>query len=197
MLAPDLRATDPARLYLVRHGRTALNAAGRLRGRLDPSLDEVGRAEASALAAVLAALRPVRVVSSPLRRAIETAEAIATAADLSVLIDGRLADRDYGPWAGSTEGQVIEEFGSLDGAPGVETAASVLKRAREALDDNAASLGDGPVVMVAHDAVNRLLLTALDPGLKHRTLPQPTACWNVLVRKADRWLVERVGEEVV
>ena len=57
------------RVYLVRHARTALNADGRLRGHLDPPLDDVGRSEARELAVVLASLRPVRVVTSPLRRA--------------------------------------------------------------------------------------------------------------------------------
>lgn len=192
-----MQTPELARLYLLRHGRTALNAEGRLRGRLDPPLDDVGRAEVSAVAVALAALRPVRVVSSPLRRAIQTAEAIAKRAQLSVVIDERLADRDYGPWGGSTEADVVAEFGSIDAAPGVDAAGSVIARARKALDDNAAFLANGPVVMVAHDVVNRMLLIELNPELAHNpTLPQATACWNVLVREVDRWVVERIGERV-
>jgi broad specificity phosphatase PhoE len=114
-MSPEL-----VRLYLVRPARTALNADGRLRGRLDPSLDDIGRAEASALAGALAAVRLVRVVSSPLRRAVETAEAISGRVHVDVVLDERLADRDYGPWAGSTEGDVVAEFGSLYGAPDLE-----------------------------------------------------------------------------
>lgn len=69
-------------IYLCRHGRTVLNAAGVLRGRLDPDLDEVGRAQADALAERLTGRgteKPIRVVSSPLRRAVHTATPLAVA----------------------------------------------------------------------------------------------------------------------
>ena len=53
------------RVYLARHGRTALNAEGRLRGLSDPPLDEVGVAESARLAEVLASKKPTGVSSSP------------------------------------------------------------------------------------------------------------------------------------
>ncbi|HZE17171.1 MAG TPA: histidine phosphatase family protein [Mycobacterium sp.] len=53
------------RVYLARHGRTALNAEGRLRGLSDPPLDEVGIAEVAGLADVLAAKHPMVVVCTP------------------------------------------------------------------------------------------------------------------------------------
>jgi broad specificity phosphatase PhoE len=68
------------RVLVIRHGRTALNADGRLRGHLDPPLDEVGRREAAAVAAVLSEFRIVRILSSPLLRALQTAGAIAEVA---------------------------------------------------------------------------------------------------------------------
>ena len=64
------------RVILVRHGRTALNAADLLRGRLDPELDDVGLDEVAALAEVLAPREPARIVCSPLHRAVQTASAI-------------------------------------------------------------------------------------------------------------------------
>lgn len=57
-----------ATVYMVRHGRTALNAAGLLRGQLDPPLDRVGRLEAAQLAAVFVHREIEVVVASPLRR---------------------------------------------------------------------------------------------------------------------------------
>jgi broad specificity phosphatase PhoE len=64
---------------LVQHGRTGLNVDGRLRGHLDPPLDEVGVREASDLGHAFASLpvRPVCIVSGPLARTRETATAIA------------------------------------------------------------------------------------------------------------------------
>jgi broad specificity phosphatase PhoE len=214
----DLRQIDPAadgrdvRVLLARHGRTALNAHGRLRGHLDPPLDEVGLREAEDLAVALAGMRPARVVSSPLRRAVQTAEAIARRAGVAVTVDERLTDRDYGPWAGEPEADVIAEWGGLDAAPGVERAHWVVARARAALDEavSAASVsagigdgappeprGSGSVVLVAHDAVNRLLLASLDPRLGSADqIEQRTACWNVLHRAGADWRVERVDEKL-
>lgn len=188
-------ASDDACLYLARHARTSLNADGRLRGRLDPPLDAIGRDEADELAAVLAALHPIRVVSSPLRRAAETAQAIADRAHVPLVIDDRLIDRDYGNWSGTLESDVVAKFGSLDNAPGVEPRDSVIDRAFAAVDAQTQFLAIGPVVAVTHDAVNRLLLTALRPDLgRSGPLRQPTACWNVLSRTRHGWLVERVDE---
>jgi broad specificity phosphatase PhoE len=124
-----MAATNNSPVFLARHGRTALNAENRLRGRLDPDLDDVGREEAAALADVLAAVRPVRVVSSPLHRAMQTARAIAHRAGLDVVVAQGLNDRDYGEWAGQPKEQVVARWGSIDAAPGVEPAAAVFYRA--------------------------------------------------------------------
>jgi probable phosphoglycerate mutase len=62
------------RVFLARHGRTALNAEGRLRGLSDPPLDEVGVAEVARLAEALAPKHPTAVICSPLQRAVATAQ---------------------------------------------------------------------------------------------------------------------------
>jgi broad specificity phosphatase PhoE len=67
-------------VYLARHGRTAFNAEDRMRGLSDPPLDEVGIAEAEKLAKALADKGPATVISSPLQRAVATAQSIADAA---------------------------------------------------------------------------------------------------------------------
>ena len=89
-------------LYLLRHGRTRLNAAGLLRGRLDEPLDAVGQREAVALAEAFAAVAADVVVSRPLQRASDTAAAVAHRLCLSVVVERGLIDRDYGPWAGTS-----------------------------------------------------------------------------------------------
>jgi broad specificity phosphatase PhoE len=181
-------------VLLCRHGRTALNAQGVLRGRLDPPLDEVGRAEAEALARALVPWRPRRVLSSPRQRAQQTAAALAKAVGLAVEVDPRLDDRDYGEWAGLPASDLVARFGSVDAAPGVEAIEAVVARARRALLDAAAEASGGTVVLVAHDAVNRALLGALDPSLGDpERLPQPTGCVNVLERSAGQWRVDVVG----
>ena len=188
--------TNNARVLLVRHGRTVLNAENRLRGRLDPELDAVGLAEVEVLAEALAAREPARVVSSPLRRAVQTAEAIARRVGVSVHVDRGLIDRDYGSWAGHTKDELIDRWGSVDAAPGVESTGAVLYRSLLVLDQQLPFLGDRPVVLVAHDVVNRLLLARLDPTLGPPSfVDQRTACWNELIHAMGDWRVELVDQK--
>ena len=84
---------------LVRHGRTGLNVAGRLLGRLSPLLDMVGTQEVQALAVELAARQVVKILSHPLIRAVQTT---GTETWLPATMLSDLIDRDYGPWGGQT-----------------------------------------------------------------------------------------------
>lgn len=176
------------RVYLARHGRTALNADGRLRGLSDPPLDDVGREEAKRLGEALATLGPTVVISSPLQRAVSTAATIGAAARVRVEIDQRLNDRDYGPWTGAPRLEVEERFGSIDAAPGVEPADGVAARAVAAFTELTREYPDGPLVMVSHDAFNTALLKMLDPTLDGVT--QRTACYNQISRREGRWAVD-------
>ncbi|MEY4360751.1 MAG: hypothetical protein RL391_57 [Actinomycetota bacterium] len=93
-------------IVLVRHGRTALNAQGRMQGRLDEPLDEVGERQAAALARYLSSeLGPDDlVVSSPLQRAVRTAEMIANGRD--VRIDERWIELAYGEFDGRLQSEI-------------------------------------------------------------------------------------------
>ena len=176
------------RVYLARHGRTALNAEDRLRGLSDPPLDQVGRAEVQRLAAALASLNPTTVISSPLQRSVATAQAIATAAQVGSTVDLRLNDRDYGPQTGQPRREVEARYGSVDAAPGVEPLEALARRARAAFDGLVSESDDGPLVLVSHDAFNRALLGTIDPELAH--VSQRTACWNQLSLHKGHWQVD-------
>lgn len=176
------------RVYLARHGQTALNAEGRLRGLSDPPLNAVGAAEAERLGAVLAAKHPTRILSSPLQRAVATAAAIARAAGITATADERINDRDYGPWTGAVKTDVIAEFGSVDAAPGVETLDALSARVCAAFTEIVETPGSGPLVLVSHDAVNRALIAVLDARLTE--VGQRTTCWNQLSRVGGVWRVD-------
>ena len=96
-------------ISFARHGQTAVNAGGRLQGRLDEPLSALGAAQARALADVFASERVTRVISSPLVRARETAAVIAARHSLTVEIDERLVELDYGAWDGASLGDVAPE----------------------------------------------------------------------------------------
>jgi len=140
-------------LYIVRHGETAPNAAGLLLGRSDPQLTERGRSQAAGLAATLPT--PDRVVSSPLRRAQETAAAIRRV----VVVDDRWIELDYGTLDGTDPASVPTEVWARwrvnpDYAPGGGEALSALGvRVRAACEEltAAADLRAGrTVVVVTH-----------------------------------------------
>ena len=86
-------------LYIIRHGQTEMNSRHVLQGRSDFALNEAGFAQAKEAAERLRGVRFDRVYSSPLRRAVQTAEQIATCAE--ILLDERLIEMDYGPYEGA------------------------------------------------------------------------------------------------
>jgi len=94
---------EVTQLILIRHGRTILNAAGRFRGRGDVTLDTVGRGQVEALAHRLKmSFNITQLLTSPLRRALDTADAIAKTFDLATVVEPRLTDLDFGNWQGLT-----------------------------------------------------------------------------------------------
>lgn len=204
--APDARELGPEpttpsgeapTVVLVRHGQTSLNAAGVLRGRLDPPLDEVGRGQADALGAALGSLPICQVRSSPLRRTRQTAEPIAQHHHLAVVDDERLADRDWGPFAGAPEAEVRARYGSLDDLPGAEPRDAVCARAEAALAEaTRLAAPSDVVVLVTHDALIReLLAKRLSWPRPADLVPQRTGSWNVLVRQGERWLATLVDQQ--
>ena len=183
-------------IYLCRHGRTPLNVAGHLRGRLDPDLDLVGQAEARDLARQLGAVGLTRVITSPLARAVQTAQPIAEVAGVPLEFDERLLDRDYGAFDGSSAEDVIGQYGSLDAAPGVEPAEQLVERALAVLDDLIAGGEAGPVAVVSHDAVIRNVLDSLTPTPQHTAHIQPrTGCWSLLRHSPDGWRLLRADSK--
>ena len=98
-------------VILARHGRTAANASGVLAGRSPGvSLDDTGRAQAHAAAARLAGVDLVQVISSPMQRCLETAEALRNPENPAVVIDDGLNECDYGDWSG----QHLKELAATD-----------------------------------------------------------------------------------
>jgi len=98
-------------VILVRHGRSTANAEGVLAG-WSPgvALDDTGRAQATALAARLAAVPLAAVVSSPLQRCQETVKPLLdTRPELTPHTDGRIGECHYGDWTGRKLSELAEE----------------------------------------------------------------------------------------
>ncbi|KUL54891.1 acid phosphatase [Streptomyces sp. NRRL F-4489] len=159
--APDLGT--PATFVLLRHGETALTPEKRFSGSggTDPALSPVGRRQAEATAAALAARGTVQaVVSSPLLRCRETAGAIADRLGLDVRVEEGLRETDFGAWEGLTFAEVRERFPddldawlrSAKAAPtgGGESFAAVARRVAVARDKLIARYSGRTVLVVTH-----------------------------------------------
>jgi broad specificity phosphatase PhoE len=138
-------------LILVRHGRTQANAEGRLQGRMDLPLDELGERQALAIGATLG--RVELVVTSPLTRARQTAAAI----DGPCRVEERLIELDYGALDGSLPGDIPDEAWErlrvdLDYIPdgGVESLGAVGRRVVPLLDELSSAAIDADIVVVSH-----------------------------------------------
>lgn len=168
------------RQYLVRHGESVFNIESRVQGQADVALSAAGRRQAEALASWARSLPPDvgidEIWSSPLIRARETAEAIAAAIGLPLLIEERLAELHAGVFQGHLWADLEAAFpdevacwrsGDADYAiPGGESRAMLAARGRAALE----ALADRPVrhmIVVAHGGV----LTAALGSLLGRTHP--------------------------
>lgn len=157
-------------LIIWRHGQTAWNAEGRIQGQLDTELTEQGIAQAAVAARKLAALRPDVIVSSDLRRTVDTAAALAALTGLTVGYDPRLRERHFGVWQGLTGAEAAarhpEEYARWQaGEPvdscGVEGAEELGKRCSTALREAAELAPGGTVVVVGHGGAAKHGVVAL------------------------------------
>ncbi len=167
------RASERSRrLVLVRHGRTAWNAVRRAQGHADVGLDDVGRAEAQRAGPYLAALQPVRLWTSDLARASQTAAYVTRHSGVPAEPDARLREYSVGARAGLTMAEFAERFPAAYAAwergdesgrvAGAESTAEVLARMVPALHEYLAALDDGQTGMaVTHGACLRACMLAL------------------------------------
>ena len=154
-----------ALFHLVRHGSYALldHALG---GRADHPLSPQGRDEAERIAVWLEDRQPCKVVSSPMRRAIETADLIARHRSLPVQTDPAFAEIDFADWTGrrfeelhpDCEWQAWNRFRSTAGVPGGEMMLVVQARAVAGLLSHATRRDDAEVVVVSHADVIKAVL---------------------------------------
>jgi len=146
-----------AEILLVRHGQTEWSRDGRHTGRTDVPLTEEGRGQAERLRKPLAARSFERVLTSPLRRALDTCR-LAGLGDRAERRD-ELLEWDYGEYEGRTTASIHEQRGDWllwrDGCPGGESAADVGARVDRVVAELRGLAGDA--ALFAHGHVLRVL----------------------------------------
>lgn len=154
-------------VFLIRHGVTAWHAEERVLGHRDIPLSPAGIEQAHATAAELASVKLAEVLSSPLQRAVQTAEIIGQGAGIEVARDPRLTDFKLGKWTGMSYAEVAatseyQQFlrdPEAMSIPGGESLDEIKRRAVSAVEQ---ALSDSPsgdaVALVTHAGIIRVLL---------------------------------------
>ena len=158
-------------ILLARHGQTDDNAAGRLQGSRDSSLNDRGRREARELAAAASAEEIAALYTSGLRRARETAAIVGEIVGLEPRVDDRLAESRRGAWEGRRLDDIAREEPELWAAwrragpgfrfPGGESLAEHAERVAAALD--AIRGGPLPALAICHGGTIRCAYAAGHP----------------------------------
>lgn len=189
-------------LILWRHGLTDWNARGLVQGQTDIPLNDTGRAQAAEAASRLASLQPVRIISSDLSRARDTATALADLTGLTVETDERLREMNFGIREGKTQAEAVEQFpepmrlwlaGKDVAMPGGESYAQAAQRFAAALMSITDAMAPhDTTVVVAHGAVLRVgTLCFLGIPPKHwSSFGGFNNCsWAVLERRRRGWVM--------
>ncbi|RFA10531.1 hypothetical protein B7R54_15950 [Subtercola boreus] len=189
-------------LALVRHGETDWNAERRIQGRSDVPLNDTGRAQVRATAALLRDQEWDFVVCSPLSRARESAEIIAH--ELGLEVTGQipeLVERHYGRAEGMQDGDELRALRIPGGFLEAETEEEVAARASIALRGVVARNPGARIIVVAHGTLIRLTLSVLSGGpiesisnaghcvISHLLDDDAAARWSLSVVNGVAWPV--------
>jgi len=188
---------NTARLILIRHGQTEWNRLERFRGHADVPLNENGLAQAAATGRRAASEWDLAAVySSPLSRAVKTAEAVAVQFGIAVQVINGLVDIDYGEWQGLTPDEARQRWPEqVDNwyrrperasIPGGETLIDLRARAMQTVNDLAARHVGQTIALVGHTVINRIILLGV-LGLGNERfwhIRQDTCAINVIEAEA-------------
>ncbi|HEX7150120.1 MAG TPA: histidine phosphatase family protein [Thermoanaerobaculia bacterium] len=187
------------RFLLVRHGETVHNVAGIAQGWNDSALSEKGQQQVRALARRLSGHRADALYSSPLGRALATAQAIADATGLEIRTLDGLREMNYGRWENKSFLDVRREDADIyhrwiaDAdcpCPEGESHTGLSQRLQSAFEQ-IASEAKHPII-VTHGTALRVAATTLLglPAMASRHFAQHNAALNIFVRRAERWILE-------
>ncbi len=153
-------------IYIIRHGQTELNSRGVLQGRSDHALNETGIAQAREAAEKLRGISFSAVWSSPLVRALQTAQIIAPG--LMPNVDDRLIEMDYGPYEGADLNHLPQEvitffqdFVHNPAPSGMEPLEAVVRRAGAFMEEHCRS--EENILISTHAIAMKGILEYLTP----------------------------------
>lgn len=177
-------------ICLVRHGETDWNALGKLQGRTDIQLNETGIIQAEECSEFLKSAQWDVIITSPLKRAKQTAEIINKNLNVSLIEMKDFLERDYG----DAEGMVLEERISAfpdKSYPNQEDRLTLNNRIMTGIQEINQRYEENKILLIAHGAVINAILTVLSNGKigsgKTKLL---NACISNIYFHQDRWRIK-------
>ncbi len=193
-------------IYLVRHGQTAWNKEEVFRGRTDIPLDETGLKQAELVGQYFKEMEIHALYSSPLSRALQTAEAIARIGRLKVRQLEAITDMSFGSWEGHPHQEVRKmdpetyrqwvESPHLLKLPGGETLDEVRTRSVTALEELIRDHLEKTIVLVSHRVICKVLICAI-LGLDNShfwQITQDTTAINLIQYRKGKYILSLLNE---
>jgi probable phosphoglycerate mutase len=202
------RPPSATEIVLVRHGESADALANEtfdlLDGRGDPELSPIGRRQAVAVCARLAALEIDAIYVTPLRRTAETAAPLAEATGVVPAVAPGLVEVHMGEWEGGLYRRHIAERDPLavevfekqrwDVVPGAESNESLVLRTSAAINEIAATHSGGRVVVVSHAVAISTVLATAAQSRPFAFVALDNAAISVIVVDGERWTLRRFND---
>jgi probable phosphoglycerate mutase len=195
------------KFILIRHGETAWNKEERFRGRKNIPLNNSGILQAKLAAEFLSRYKIDLIYSSPMQRALQTANEIRRGRDIEINIDEGIADMDFGQWEGMKVSEVKKKYPELFAIwlsaphqcqiPGGENFQMVLERSLKTVDRIIGLRDVETVLIVTHRVVTMLLLChylGLDLARFWDIRQDPTSINIISFKDKDRFCIDLINE---
>jgi broad specificity phosphatase PhoE len=191
-------------IFLVRHGETQWNAEGRIQGRIQHvMLNEVGIRQSQLLAKRLERERIDVVYSSPLERALQTAEIIAELHGASIITHAGITERNHGTLEGMTKEEfkmkhpkVFLTYQKTKEMPGIKGAESLKDLKERGFATFMEIVSENPgknILVVSHGGILRGIISAVS-GMKSTEIRQPNCCLNIIKHDGKNYRVAAVND---
>lgn len=184
-------------LCLVRHGQTDWNRLEIIQGREDNPLNALGRQQAEESAAFLSQETWDLIVSSPLTRAVHTAQAIATACGIehdAIRLDERFIEREFGAASGQPVKGIYEAVQADDErrVPGLESEDEMRARVLEGMEHLVEMYPGKRIIVVCHSHAIKAALSAIDDTYTFRHAMR-NACSNYIIHQHGQFKVKAIN----
>ncbi|MBP1913866.1 putative phosphatase [Lederbergia galactosidilyticus] len=183
-----------SQICLVRHGETDWNAMGKIQGRTDIPLNSIGKRQARECGEHLACSHWDRVITSPLKRAKQTAEIINTSRQLPLIEMEEFVERGYGEAEGMSKDERLDKFPNGH-IPKQEERSVLNERVMQGLEKIQQRYPNDKIILVAHGAViNTILAIFSDGKIGSGKTKLVNACISHLHFLENQWRIKEYNQ---